>query len=66
MKCYFLILNINIFFQMEMETAQFLQEHNERIRLLHEKQARELNHFDEESARLGFRFVFYSIFFLLG
>lgn len=40
---------------MEDETAQFLQERNERIRLLCEKQERELEHFDEESIRLGFR-----------
>jgi len=40
--------------KMEMETTQFLQERSERIRLLHEKQDRELEEFDEESARLGF------------
>lgn len=38
-----------------METKQFLQERGERIRLLREKQERELEQFDEESARLGFR-----------
>lgn len=42
---------------MEMETAQFLQERGERIRLLHEKQDREFKQFDDESIRLGFRFV---------
>lgn len=47
---------------MEMETAQFLQERGERIRLLREKQERELEKFDEESARLGFRFVSFFIF----
>lgn len=45
---------------MEMETAQFLQERGERIRLLREKQERELLQFDEESVRLGFRFVLYT------
>jgi len=50
-------------FQMEMETKQFLQERGERIRLLREKQERELEQFDEESARLGFRLVF--IFYCL-
>jgi hypothetical protein len=43
--------------QMELETQQFLQERSERIRLLHERQDRELEQFDEESARLGFRLV---------
>jgi len=42
---------------METETAQFLQERGERIRLLRERQERELEQFDEESARLGFRLV---------
>lgn len=51
-------------FQMEMETAQFLQERGERIRLLREKEERELEQFDEESARLGFRLVIYFIFLL--
>lgn len=45
-----------------METAQFLQERGERIRLLREKQERELYQFDEESACLGFRLVTYFIF----
>lgn len=40
---------------MEVETQQFLQERAERIRLIHEKEERELEQFDEESARLGFR-----------
>jgi len=40
--------------KMEMETAQFLQERGERIRLLREKEERELLQFDEESIRLGF------------
>lgn len=40
--------------KMEMETAQFLQERGERIRLLREKEERELLQFDEESVRLGF------------
>ncbi|XP_075213390.1 serine/threonine-protein kinase Tao [Lycorma delicatula] len=40
--------------KMQTETQQFLQERSERIRLLHERQDRELEQFDEESARLGF------------
>lgn len=44
---------------MEMETTQFLQERGERVRILHEKQENELDQFDEESARLGFRLVVY-------
>ena len=32
-----------------------LQERSERIRLLHERQAREIEQFDDESNRLGFR-----------
>ena len=41
--------------KMEEETQQFLQERSERIRLLHERQAREVEQFDDESTRLGFR-----------
>ena len=33
-----------------------LQERQERIRLLHERQAKEVDQFDEESTRLGFRY----------
>lgn len=40
--------------KMELETTQFLKERSDRIRHLHEKQDRELEEFDEESARLGF------------
>ncbi|CAG2067109.1 unnamed protein product [Timema podura] len=40
--------------KMVLETQQFLKERSERIRLLHERQDRELEQFDEESARLGF------------
>lgn len=40
--------------KMELESQQFLQERAERIRLMHEKHQRELEQFDEESARLGF------------
>lgn len=47
---------------MEKEKAQFLKERNERIRLLSEKQESEVEQFDEESARLGFRLVKYIIF----
>lgn len=40
--------------KMEEETQQFLQERGERIRLLRERQAREVEQFDDESTRLGF------------
>ncbi|XP_039278827.1 serine/threonine-protein kinase Tao [Nilaparvata lugens] len=40
--------------KMETETQQFLQERSDRIRMLHERQDKELQHFDEESARLGY------------
>ena len=42
--------------KMEEESNQFLQERAERIRLLHERQTREVEQFDEESTRLGFRY----------
>lgn len=42
---------------MNNETQRFLEERSERIRLLHEKQERDLEEFDEESTRLGFRYV---------
>ena len=41
--------------KMEEESSQFRQERQERVRLLHERQAREVDQFDEESTRLGFR-----------
>jgi thousand and one amino acid protein kinase len=41
--------------KLEDETQKILHERSERIRLLHEKQERELQQFDEESARIGFR-----------
>nr|CAD7463328.1 unnamed protein product [Timema tahoe] len=41
--------------EMEMETQQWLNDRSKRIRLLHERQDHELEQFDEESARLGFR-----------
>lgn len=40
---------------MDMELQQFLKERAERIRVLHERQDRELEQFDDDSARLGFR-----------
>lgn len=40
--------------KMEEETQQFKHERSERIRLLHERQLREIEAFDEESTRLGF------------
>jgi len=40
--------------KMEEESSQFRQERQERIRLLHERQAKEVDQFDEESTRLGF------------
>lgn len=43
--------------KMQLETQEFLRERSERIRLLHERQERELQQFDEESARIGFRYV---------
>lgn len=50
-----LLSRVVILFQMESETQQFLQERSERLRLLHERHERELEQYDEESARLGFR-----------
>merc|ERR550532_3960240 len=41
--------------KMEEESSQFRQERQERVRLLHERQAKEVDQFDEESTRLGFR-----------
>ncbi|XP_077288263.1 serine/threonine-protein kinase Tao [Arctopsyche grandis] len=43
--------------KMDSETQQFLQERAERLRLLHERHERELEQYDEESARLGFSAV---------
>ncbi|XP_047032564.1 serine/threonine-protein kinase Tao isoform X2 [Helicoverpa zea] len=40
--------------KMESECAQFVAERAERTRLLHERHERDLDHFDSESARLGF------------
>lgn len=40
--------------KMEEETREFLRERSDRIRLLHENQAKELERFDDESIRLGF------------
>lgn len=40
---------------MTSETQRFLEERAERIRILHEKQEQELEAFDDESVRLGFR-----------
>ena len=42
--------------KMDEETQQFLQERSERIRLLAERHAREVEQFDDESTRLGFRY----------
>ena len=39
---------------MELEKQQFLDERNERQRLLEERQSQETQTYDEESARLGF------------
>lgn len=50
--------------KMELETQEFLRERSERIRLLHERQERELQQFDEESARIGFRYVIYNLAFI--
>ena len=40
-------------FQMEEETVNFQKERSERIRSLHERQAKEIELFDDESTRLG-------------
>lgn len=50
---------------MEEETREFLRERSDRIRLLHENQAKELERFDDESVRLGFRFSHFSFCFVL-
>ena len=47
---------------MEEETREFLRERSDRIRLLHENQAKELERIDDESVRLGFRFLYFSYF----
>ena len=49
---------------MEEETREFLRERSDRIRLLHENQAKELERFDEESVNLGFRWELTIQFFL--
>jgi thousand and one amino acid protein kinase len=41
--------------KMNSETQRFLEERAERIRILHERQERDLEEFDEESVRQGFR-----------
>lgn len=40
---------------MEAELQQFNNERSERIRQLHDKHEKELESFDDESTRLGFR-----------
>lgn len=40
--------------KMVAENERFIEERGERIRILHEKQERELQEFDDESVRLGF------------
>lgn len=40
--------------KMTAENQRFIEERGERIRILHERQERELEEFDEESIRLGF------------
>lgn len=47
--------NDSILHQMEAELQQFNNERAERIRCMHEKHEKELEAFDEESARMGFR-----------
>lgn len=51
----YFFLFFELYLQMDQETQQFSQERSERIRLLHERQNMDLEQFDEESARLGFR-----------
>lgn len=43
-----------LFSQIEDENQQFQDERAERIRLLHDRQSREIHAFDDESTRLGF------------
>ena len=40
---------------MEAELQKFNQDRAERLRMIHEKHAKELEAFDDESAALGFR-----------
>lgn len=40
---------------MKSESQRFFEERAERVRILHEKQEHELEAFDDESVRLGFR-----------
>lgn len=47
---------------MREELQQFASERAERIRLLQERQLRELEQFDEESTRRGFRY-YYTFFY---
>lgn len=49
---------------MREELQQFASERAERIRLLQERQMRELEQFDEESTRRGFRFSYLLIYFM--
>lgn len=42
---------------METELQQFSQERSDKVRLLREKQERQLDNFDVESASMGFRYV---------
>lgn len=42
---------------MDAELQQFNNERAERIRQLHEKHEKELEAFDDESTRMGFRYV---------
>lgn len=44
-------------FQMDAELQQFNQERAERIRECHDRHEKEFHHFNEESARMGFRWV---------
>lgn len=41
--------------QMDAELQQFNQERTERIRECHDRHEKDFDHFNEESARLGFR-----------
>lgn len=44
---------------MDAELQQFSQERSERIKHLHEKHEKDSEEFDDESARLGLRFVLF-------
>ena len=44
---------------MDAELQQFNNEHAERIRQLNDKHEKELEAFDDESTRMGFRYIYH-------